>query len=164
MSRSPIGLIPIDRACAALIARDAAEFDALHGVDSDGVREQLASVIGMTPADMLAAGDWGTFFAYESETRRIVGSCGFKARPNPHGTVEIAYFTFAPFEGRGFATAMASDLVVRALSSIEAADVIAHTLPQDDASTRVLIKCAFQHVGEILDPEDGPVWRWRYGP
>ena len=29
-----------------------------------------------------------------------------------------------------------------------------------NASTRVLTKCGFRHVGEVMDPEDGLVWRW----
>jgi RimJ/RimL family protein N-acetyltransferase len=164
MSPPQVGLIPIDRACAALLARDPGEFDQLHGVDSSAAREHLASVLAMTPPALLDAGDWGTFFAYERETRRIVGACGFKASPSPGGAVEIAYFTFPPVEGHGFATGMINALVVRALASIDVAEVIAHTLPQANASTRVLEKCAFLRAGERVDPEDGPVWRWRYGP
>jgi RimJ/RimL family protein N-acetyltransferase len=164
MSPSPLDLLPIDRASTALIVRNPAEFDERYGVDSNGVREHLASVIGTTPAAMLNAGEWGTFFVYEKETRRIVGACGFKAPPGPGGAVEIAYFTFPPFEGNGFATRMANMLVVRALGSIDVAEVIAHTLPQPNASTRVLEKCAFLRAGEREDPEDGPIWRWRYGP
>jgi RimJ/RimL family protein N-acetyltransferase len=38
--------------------------------------------------------------------------------------------------------------------------VRAHTLPQANASTRVLEKCGFAHAGAIDDPEDGWVWRW----
>ena len=33
-------------------------------------------------------------------------------------------------------------------------------LPEATASTRVLRKCGFVHIGEVVDPEDGPVWRW----
>jgi ribosomal-protein-alanine N-acetyltransferase len=38
--------------------------------------------------------------------------------------------------------------------------VRAHTLPNPNASTRVLTKCGFHRVGEVIDPEDGLVWRW----
>jgi len=38
--------------------------------------------------------------------------------------------------------------------------VRAHTLPEANASTRVLTKCGFQRIGEVIDPEDGLVWRW----
>ena len=36
----------------------------------------------------------------------------------------------------------------------------AHTAPTANASTRVLAKCGFDFVGEVMDPEDGRVWRW----
>lgn len=158
-----VDLIPIDRHCAALVARNAAGFDEKYDVDSSDVRDHMASVIGMTPEAMLDAGEWGTYFAYEVETGRIVGTCGFKARPSPDGMVEIAYYTFPPFEGRGFATEMANILVARAVSSIDVGEIIAHTLPEPNASTRILERCAFQRAGEHIDPEDGPIWRWRYG-
>jgi RimJ/RimL family protein N-acetyltransferase len=29
-----------------------------------------------------------------------------------------------------------------------------------NASARVLAKCGFRRVGEVIDPEDGLVWRW----
>ena len=38
--------------------------------------------------------------------------------------------------------------------------VRAHTLPHENASTRVLTKCKFSCVGEVMGPEDGLVWRW----
>jgi RimJ/RimL family protein N-acetyltransferase len=37
---------------------------------------------------------------------------------------------------------------------------IAHTLPEANASGRVLAKCGLRFVGEVIDPEDGSVWRW----
>jgi RimJ/RimL family protein N-acetyltransferase len=38
--------------------------------------------------------------------------------------------------------------------------VCAHTLPEANASTRVLTRCGFRRIGEVIDPEDGLVWRW----
>jgi hypothetical protein len=38
--------------------------------------------------------------------------------------------------------------------------VIAHTLPEENASTRALRGNGFAHAGEVIDPEDGRVWRW----
>ncbi len=35
---------------------------------------------------------------------------------------------------------------------------------QENASTRVLTKCKFKWVGEVMDPEDGLVWRWELQP
>ena len=36
----------------------------------------------------------------------------------------------------------------------------ANTLPQHNASTRVLLKCGFTLIGEVTHSEDGIVWRW----
>ncbi len=36
----------------------------------------------------------------------------------------------------------------------------AHTLPENNASAHVLKKCGFDFVGEVVDPEDGRIWRW----
>lgn len=47
-----------------------------------------------------------------------VGTCGFKSSPD-QGRVEIAYFTFPDFEGRGLATAMAGELLAIAIGSVE---------------------------------------------
>ncbi|HEX9698715.1 MAG TPA: GNAT family N-acetyltransferase [Acidobacteriota bacterium] len=85
-----------------------------------------------------------------------VGTCGFKSPPRD-GRVEIAYFTFPAFEGRGFATAMAAELVTIARQHDSAVVVAAQTLPQRNASHRVLEKLGFRHVETIDHPEDGIV-------
>jgi hypothetical protein len=38
--------------------------------------------------------------------------------------------------------------------------VLAHTLPEESASTAVLTKCGFVHTGDAHDPDEGTVWRW----
>jgi hypothetical protein len=38
--------------------------------------------------------------------------------------------------------------------------VCAHTLPDGIASQRALLKAGFQRTGEVVDPEDGLVWRF----
>jgi [ribosomal protein S5]-alanine N-acetyltransferase len=38
--------------------------------------------------------------------------------------------------------------------------VCAHTLPGAGASARVLEKCGFTRVADVVDPEDGLVWRF----
>jgi len=36
----------------------------------------------------------------------------------------------------------------------------AHTMPDNNASMRVLVKAGFQLVGDVVDEEDGVVCRW----
>ncbi len=100
---------------------------------------------------------WGCYLAESGG--EIVGTCAFKSAPDPAGTVEIAYMTFPAFEGRGFATAMAGALVELARGG-GAALAIAHTLPEENPSNRALRRNGFSFAGEVVDPEDGLVWRW----
>jgi ribosomal-protein-alanine N-acetyltransferase len=100
------------------------------------------------------------FAVVHSESRAAVGTAGFKGAPDPSGMVEIAYGIVPAFEGRGFATEAAKALVRFAFDDDAVKLVRAHTLPAVNASTRVLTKCGFTHRGEVIDPEDGLVWRW----
>jgi [ribosomal protein S5]-alanine N-acetyltransferase len=90
----------------------------------------------------------------------IIGKCGFKGPPDADGVVEIAYSVNPEHEGKGYATEAAGALVSYAFSHRQVRVVRAHTLPESNASTRVLMKCGFRRVGEVIDPEDGLVWRW----
>jgi RimJ/RimL family protein N-acetyltransferase len=74
--------------------------------------------------------------------------------------VEIAYGIHPDQQGRGYATEAAAALVSYAFTQSNVRLIRAHTLPEPNASTRVLTKCGFKHIGEVVDPEDGLVWRW----
>lgn len=89
-----------------------------------------------------------------------IGACGFKGPPGPDNTVEIAYGVVPDYQGNGYATEAAQALVAYAKSTPSVRTIRAHTLPEKNASTCVLIKCGFHQVGEFRDPEDGIVWRW----
>ncbi len=103
---------------------------------------------------------WGCFLAVDEATGQVVGTCAYKGGPATDGSVEVTYHTLSPFEGRGYATRMAAELVARAGHR----RVLAHTLPERNASCRVLEKADFVRAGEVIDPEDGLVWRWVAGP
>ena len=47
--------------------------------------------------------EWFGYLAIEGETQRLCGVCTFKG-PEVEGAVEMAYFTFPGFEGRGIGT------------------------------------------------------------
>ena len=100
-----------------------------------------------------------SFRLVHRESGAVVGSCSFKGPP-ADGAVEIAYSIDPEMQGQGFATEAARALVDFAFSSRDVRVVRAHTLPEANASTRVLARCGFKHVGEVIDPEDGPVWRF----
>ena len=92
-----------------------------------------------------------------------VGTCAFKCAPRD-GRVELAYFTFPGYEGRGLATRMCSELVTLARRADPAIVITAQTLPERNASTRVLEKTGFRWDSELDHPEDGRIWEWRLDP
>lgn len=100
------------------------------------------------------------FDIVDRTTEVVVGACGFKGPPGDDQTVEIAYGVHPTHQGKGYATETAGALVAFAFESGRVRVVRAHTLPAANASTRVLTKCGFRHVGAVVDPEDGLVWRW----
>jgi RimJ/RimL family protein N-acetyltransferase len=99
------------------------------------------------------------FVSRDRATGLVVGEGGFKGPPSD-GVVEIAYGTGSEHRGKGYAMETAAALVDYAFTFADVRVVIAHTLPDSTASQRVLFKCGFQYVGEVVDPDDGVVWRF----
>ncbi len=89
-----------------------------------------------------------------------IGTCAFKGAP-AHGRTEIAYFTFPGFEGQGIATAMAQALIALARATQPGLTVAAQTLPERNASNRILEKLGFRHTGMAHDDDVGEVWEWQ---
>ena len=108
-----------------------------------------------------AADPWTHGFSIRDRiSGTVMGSCGYKGPPDEAGIVEIAYGVDADCQGLGYATEAARALVEFAFGSGQVRLVSAHTKPETGASMRVLTKCGFEWVGEVIDPEDGLVWRW----
>jgi [ribosomal protein S5]-alanine N-acetyltransferase len=141
--------------------------------------ETLAAVEAMSPADRAEVSPgwlarvkdstspdpWLHGFAVvQLASGAVVGFCAYKGPPDPEAAVEIAYGVQPAYQGRGYATEVARALTTFALGTGQVALVRAHTMPQENASTRVLAKCGFERVGEVVDPEDGLVWRWEFQP
>ncbi|MBL7716268.1 MAG: GNAT family N-acetyltransferase [Bdellovibrionales bacterium] len=97
----------------------------------------------------------------------IIGTCAFKGPPK-NGAIEISYFTFPKFESMGFASQMASLLITIARQSGPDLEIVAHTLPKETASTKILKKKGFVNLGEIQNPDSDPnvptVWKWGLQP
>ena len=115
----------------------------------------LASLHASTSADEWTHG----FSLVLRDGDTVVGSAGFKGPP-ADGVVEIAYGLSPEYQGKGYATEAAEALTAYAFDSGKVRVVRAHTLPELNASGRVLTKCGFRRIGEVIDPEDGLVWRW----
>jgi ribosomal-protein-alanine N-acetyltransferase len=133
----------------------------------------LARIEAMSPADraevspewlarmrQAAPSAWTHGFAIlDAATDLPVGSCAYKGPPDVDGVVEIAYGIHPDQRGRGYAKEAAAALAEFAFDA-GARVVRAHTMQHDDASARVLTACGFDRIGQVVDPEDGLVWRW----
>jgi ribosomal-protein-alanine N-acetyltransferase len=157
-----ITFIPITADLSTSLA-DPQQFEAAHAVQlgeqADLVREvvgQNLEFLATVPRDT----PWGAYLTVDDASHSVVGTCAFKSGPTPERIVELAYYTFPAYEGRGFGTAMARKLCRIADESGQIHRVIAHTLPEPNASNSLLRKVGFHHFGEVIDPEDGRIWRF----
>ena len=134
-----------------------AQIDAMDPADRAQVSpDWLARAYAATEPDPWILG----FAIVRRGTGARIGTCGFKGPPGHEGIVEIAYGLDAAHQGKGFATEAAAALVDFAFTSETVRLVCAHTLAESGASARVLSKCGFRLAGQVVDPEDGLVWRW----
>jgi len=102
---------------------------------------------------------WVHGFHVVDDTGLTVGLGAFKGPP-VEGVVEIAYAIEPAHQRKGLATAAARALAAFAFASGQVCVVRAHTLPEGAASQRVLLKAGFEKTGEVIDAEDGLVWRF----
>ena len=142
-------------------------YEARYGVSlADGVREFLGGP--EVSADFRArletaavADPWrdgnGVLLLAEN---RVIGLASFNGPPDADGAAEISYAIASAYTGRGYASAAARLLIEQARASGQVRTIRAHTLPEASASTRILEKCGFKNCGAIVDPEEGPIWRW----
>src|SRR5215210_2852270 len=134
----------------------AEQFEAKVGLPlADGLREFFVSgEVSTVWVENLRASTspdpWRHGFAVvHRDDERIIGSAAFKGPPDDDGVVEIAYGIAPGYQGRGLATEAAGALVSFALERVDVRSIRAHTLPEPNASTRVLAKCGFQQLGEV---------------
>ena len=127
---------------------------------TDMAREVVHATVGLYETVGFTE-PWIGYFAVRGTT--LVGTCSFKSPPSD-GRVEIAYWTFSEFEGQGVATSMARKMVAIAASRAPELVVAAQTLPEPNASHRILEKIGFRHVSTLDHPDDGEVWEWHLVP
>jgi RimJ/RimL family protein N-acetyltransferase len=101
---------------------------------------------------------WVSYVAVEDG--RAVGGGAFVGSPRGN-CVEIAYFTLQEFEGRGYATRTASELVAIARNANPGITIVAFTLRESNASTKILQRLGLRLFGNAQDPDAGDVWEWR---
>ena len=120
-------------------------------LDANAASAALFADIGFAPP-------WVSYVALDGAT--AVGGGAFIGAPRD-GRVEIAYFTLDGMTGRGYATETARALLATARRAAAGVIVAALTLPEPNASTRVLAKAGFAWFGEARDKDIGRAWEWR---
>jgi len=103
--------------------------------------------------------NWGTRLFVDGDPPELVGWGGFKGPP-AGGVVEIGYEIAESRRNRGLATAAVRAMVSEAFAGEDVTEVIAHTLPERNASNRVLETAGFGFEGETVEGGE-PVWRFR---
>jgi len=128
----------------------------------DGVID-LPGLKARIPSELLGllkeAAPWTSYVALTPDGI-AVGACAFKSRPTKMKEVEMAYLTFPEFEKRGYGTAMARRLFEIADASGEVERVVAQTLREENSSVHICRQLGFAFDGDVVDSEDGLVWRW----
>jgi len=151
----PINLTPITRETSREPLASSPNWELVAPIVEQVTAAQIA-LYDRTQATM----PWIGYLAADADSREILGSCSFVGMP-ADGAVEIAYFTFPHAERRGIAKAMARELIEMARIAGSISTVFAHTLPQENPSTRILKGLGFEQTGVAHDDEAGGlVWRW----
>jgi aminoglycoside phosphotransferase (APT) family kinase protein/RimJ/RimL family protein N-acetyltransferase len=101
---------------------------------------------------------WGIHLFFDTDQGgALVGNGGWKGPP-VDGVAELGYAVAPACRNRGIARGAVAVLLAQARDA-GLHTVMAHTLREPSASTRVLERSGFVHVGD--EHEDGvPVWRW----
>ncbi len=102
---------------------------------------------------------FGSYFVILENEKRLIGTGGFKGNPNEVGFVEIGYEIDANYQNQGFATELVAAFI-RFTFQEGFHNMIAHTLPVNNASNSVLKKNGFKFKNIICDPDDGMLWRF----
>jgi len=152
---------PVRRGWAGALSHGDAEFTQRFAVpvekDWAGFPEALPIIIAAAQRD--EPDQWGPRLFF-GDDGALIGNGGWNGPP-ADGTAELGYAVAPARQGRGVATAVVRELVRRArVAGLRM--VFAHTLAAESASTSVLARCGFAKVAELIDPDEGPVWRWEH--
>lgn len=167
MLTARLKLVPHNPAALLALQESAEEFARLSGYPAaEGLRDMFGSeeVSPEWRAQLKTAtkpDPWKFGFALvHLASNSVIGAGGFTGAPDADGEVELAYGIVPSYEGQGYGTEAAEALLAYAIDSGQVKVVRAHTLPQLNASARILTKCGFQRAGEAQDHFAGTVWRW----
>ena len=142
--------------------RDAPEtFPERYGLDIAAGYLDFPEALDLIVRDLDAGHppEWLSYLIVDPDRSTVVGLGGFKGPPQD-GVVEVGYSVAPDHRGRGHATNAVKLWVGRAAAH-GVRVVLAHTLAEPNASTRVLARCGFHQSGVLEDDDLGSVWEWR---
>lgn len=89
-----------------------------------------------------------------------IGVVLFKGPPDALGSVEIAYSIAPAWRCQGYGREVVQAVLdaIGKVSGIQ--QICAHTLPEMNASSRVLTHCGFEKTNVVEDVDLGLIWRW----
>ena len=99
------------------------------------------------------------FLIVATSRSTLLGACGFKTAP-VDGIVEISYGIARAERGRGAATVAIDHLLRLAASSGLVEQVVAHILPHNVASSKLVARLGFSPAGSLVDTDGELVTRW----
>ena len=112
----------------------------------------------LAQVDLGTSAHWCAPFLIVSRNA-ILGTCRFRAAPE-HGSVEIGYEVAESQRGQGIATAAVGQLLQMAASSGLVQQVVAHILPGNVASSKVVSRLGFSLSDSLVDHDGETVMRW----
>ena len=95
---------------------------------------------------------WRAWYLALAEERIVIGSGGFKGRPDADGMVEVGYSVMHAYQRRGYCTEAIGALIAWAFSHAEVSTVRAETDAVNIASQRVMQKNGLRLVGDGSGP------------
>ena len=153
-------LIPIDlpnlRRLAASEPVDLGDIEILDGA----LPPSRVAAHALAQLDLGTSAHWCAPFLIVSRNA-ILGTCRFRAAP-AHGSVEIGYEVAESQRGRGIATAAVGQLLQIAASSGLVQQVVAHILPGNVASSKVVSRLGFSKGDSLVDQDGETVVRWSH--
>jgi [ribosomal protein S5]-alanine N-acetyltransferase len=108
-----------------------------------------ASSLDRDPAQL----GWGLWLVLSQANHTLVGSAGFKGKPDARGCVEIGYGIEPAYRGRGFATEAVGALIGWAWEQ-GARRIVAETHPDNAASIALLRRAGMTPIR----PRSGMLW------
>lgn len=116
-----------------------------------GVLPLLARRIARDPA----LADWEMHLFIQTEAGMIIGTGGFKGRPDNTGMVDLGYGIAPSYQGQGYATEAGAALIAWAFAQPGVRRIFADCLAANPASAQVLAKLGLRQL-----PPDGQYLNW----